>query len=131
MSSDTPLLSNLNVWENMALIKQYQQNFSKKDAKTLAIQYLRQLNLESIANTRNPDLKEEERFCGLLLRAAMVNDAVILIYKPFKLLPAMKDSTFIHNILINMDTLYTQCYIFDYTWNKNRYRMNDAEEYCV
>ena len=101
VSSDTPLISNLNVRENMAIVKQYQQNFSKKDAEKLALQYLKRLNLETIANIRNPDLKDEERFCGMLLRASMVNDAVIIIDKPFKLLPEMKDFTFIRKLLKN------------------------------
>jgi ABC-type nitrate/sulfonate/bicarbonate transport system ATPase subunit len=115
--------------ENVALIKQYQQKSSRKEAHNIVLHYLKKLNLEHIALLRNPNLSEEERFCGMLLRAAMVQSGVLLIYRPFMLLPANKNATFIYKILKNIDDLYTQCFIFDFLWNKHRYGMNDVKEF--
>lgn len=128
VSSEAPLISNLNIWENVALIKQYHQNMPENQAKKLALRHLKRLGLENIADIRDPDLKEKEVFCGMLLRAAMVVDAVIFIDRPFKLLPTVMDSTFIYNTLKKIDDLYKQCYIFDYIWNKNKYGTDYAEK---
>lgn len=129
MSLDVPLISNLNVWENIALIKQYRGRYSKHDAKNLVLSLLDTLTLEHIAEKRTPDLSEEERFSVMVLRAAMFDNAVLLFSKPFELLSAHKDFTFTHNILINIDNLYTQCYVYDFAWHKERYRINDDKKY--
>jgi ABC-type cobalamin/Fe3+-siderophores transport system ATPase subunit len=112
----------------VALIKQYHQKASRKETQNIVLQYLKKLNLEHIAHVRNPNLSEEERFCGMLLRAAMVQSGIVLIYRPFMLLPANKNAAFIYNLLKNIDDLYTQCFIFDFLWNKYRYGMNDVKE---
>ncbi|MBT8490659.1 MAG: hypothetical protein KJN62_06405 [Deltaproteobacteria bacterium] len=129
VSHEIPLISNLNIVENVALIKQYHQNASRTEAHNIVFQYLKQLNLEHIARARNPHLSEEERFCGMLLRAAMVQSGVLLIYKPFMLLPANKNAIFIYNILKNIDDLYTQCFIFDFSWNKYLYGINHVKKF--
>jgi ABC-type nitrate/sulfonate/bicarbonate transport system ATPase subunit len=115
--------------ENVALIKQYHQKVSRKEAQNIVLQYLKKLNLEHIALVRNSNLSEEERFCGMLLRAAMVQSGVVLIYRPFMLLPANINAMFIYNTLKNIDDLYTQCFIFDFLWNKDRYGMNHVKEF--
>lgn len=129
VSHEIPLISNLNIFENVALIKQYHQKASRKETQNIVLQYLKKLNLEHIAYVRNPNLSEEERFCGMLLRAAMVQSGIVLIYRPFMLLPANKNAAFIYNLLKNIDDLYTQCFIFDFLWNKYRYGMNDVKEF--
>ena len=115
--------------ENVALIRQYHHKASRKEAQNIVLQYLKKLNLEHIALLRNPNLSEEERFCGMLLRAAMVQSGAVLIYRPFMLLPDNKNATFIYNLLKNIDDLYTQCSIFDFLWNKYRYGINDVKEF--
>ena len=85
--------------------------------------------MEHIAYVRNPDLSEEERFCGMLLRAAMVQSGVVLIYRPFMLLPAHKNANLIYNFLKNIDDLYTHCSIFDFLRNKYLYGMDHVKEF--
>ncbi len=125
VSSDVPLISNLCVWSNIALISQYHQRLSNEKAKDVVLQRLQRYGLEKIADKRNPALSEEERFCVMLLRAAMVPNAVIVIDRPFKIMTDLKDTSFIYDALDKIDDLYTQCYIFDYSWDKNRYGMTD------
>jgi ABC-type lipoprotein export system ATPase subunit len=128
ISSNVPLISNLDVWHNIALIRQYHSNMPEKKAKSFVIQCLQRLELEGIAYKRNPFLSGEERFCAMLLRAAMVDDAVIVIDRPYNIMPHLRSTSFIYAALEKIDDLFTLCYIFDYNHDKNKYRMTDASE---
>lgn len=125
---DVPLISNLDVWSNIALIRQYHQNLSRPDAERQVTKYLQRFHLESIMLKRNPSLTEDERFCVMLLRAAMVEKAVIVIDRPSKIMPDMENCQFIQDALKKIDDLFNACYIFDYTWNKDRYGISDAQK---
>ncbi|HOE80011.1 MAG: hypothetical protein PHW80_08335 [Smithellaceae bacterium] len=106
---------------NIALIKQYHENMPKRQARRLALTSLERFGLGAIALRRNPALGNEERFCVMLLRAAMVKDAMILIDQPFQMVPHLKDSGFIMNALKKIDDLYASCHIFDYRWMQDKY----------
>jgi len=62
----------------------------------------------------------------MLLRAAMVADAIIVIDRPFKILPELQNSQFIFDSIRVIDDLYRESHIFDYIWFKGRYRIIDA-----
>jgi len=126
VSEDVPLISNLEVWINIALIKQYHQNLPREAAEEEVMGYLKRYQLEKLANKRNPALTHKQRFCVMLLRAAMVAEAVVIIDRPFKLLAELHDSFFIYDSLNIIDDLYDKSYIMDYVWFKDRYRMNDV-----
>jgi len=128
VSSEVPLISNLDVWRNIALIGQYHQNMPERKAKALVLQCLQRYGLENIADKRNQALSEEERFCVMLLRAAMVPDVVIVIDRPLKMIPYLQGTSFIYEALEKIDDLFTQCYTFDYTWDKNRYGINNDSQ---
>lgn len=121
ISADVPLISNLDVWLNIALIYEYHRNIPEKKAEVFVIECLKRYGLENIAYKRNTFLSEEERFCVMLLRAAMLSDAVIVIDRPFKIMPYLKDTSFIFEALGKVDDLFALCYIFDFTQDKNRY----------
>lgn len=126
VSEDVPLISNLDVWINIALIRQYHQNLSGEAAQKEVMGYLRRYKLEMIATKRNPALTDEQRFQVMLLRAAMVADAVVVIDRPFKLLPALQDSRFIGDSLHVIADLYDKSCVFDYLWFEERYRITDG-----
>jgi len=126
VSLDIPLISNLNAWQNIALIGQYHDGMSQREGKDLVLSYFERLELQGCEEKRGSQLSAEERFSVMFLRASMINDAIILICDPFRLLPHHVNVSFIYNILKSLDDLYTQCHIFDYTSNKDRYRTNDA-----
>ncbi len=106
---------------NIALIKEYHENMPKRHAESLSVKYLERLDLAHIAYKRNPDLSSEERFCVMLLRAAMVKDAMILIDQPFKIIPHLKNSDYVMMALKKIDDLYSNCHIYDYNWMKEKY----------
>jgi len=125
VSLDVPLLSNLDVWVNIALIKQYHENLSADKAQKLVLGYLARYGLEDISGKRNPALTNKERFCVMLLRAAMVMDAMVVIDRPFTIIPDAQDDRFIYETLKAVDDSYRECHIFDYIWSKDRYKMID------
>lgn len=121
VSVDVPLISNQEVYMNIALIKQYHENMPKRRAQRMVVEYLQRLGVADIAYKRNPVLTQEERFCAMLLRAAMVKDAMILIDQPFKIIPHLKDIQLIVAALKKIDDLYLSCHIYDYQWMEEKY----------
>ena len=58
----------------------------------------------------------------MLLRAAMVKDAMILIDRPFRIIPHLKDIQFYSSTALKkIDDLYVSCHIYDYQWMKEKY----------
>jgi len=121
VSVDVPLISNQEVYMNIALIKQYHENMPKRRAQRMVVEYLERVGVADIAYKRNPVLTQEERFCAMLLRAAMVKDAMILIDQPFKIIPPLKDIQLIVAALKKIDDLYLSCHIYDYKWMEEKY----------
>jgi len=106
---------------NIALIKQYHENMPTAKAEPIVFSALRRLNLENIAFKRNPDLNDEERFFAMLLRAVMVRDALVIIDRPLKIVPHMKNIDYIFQALKNIENLYLNCHIYDYDWMREKY----------
>jgi ABC-type lipoprotein export system ATPase subunit len=121
VSVDVPLIANQEVWMNIALIKQYHENIPRPQAENLILEALQRLDLAHIAYKRNYALTDEERFCVFLLRAAMVKDALVMIDRPFKIIPHLKNSDFIFQALKKIDDFYITCYIYDYKWMAEKY----------
>jgi len=121
VSMDAPLISNLSVLSNIALIKQYHGRLSVREAEDIAGMHLEKLHLDNIAGKRNPVLLETQRFCVMVLRAVMVEDAMVVIDRPFKIMPDLDDTRFIRDVLTSVDDLFQECHIFDYLWNEERY----------
>jgi len=126
ISLDVPLISNLDVWNNIALIKLYKDNMPRREAAKLVLKLLMRYGLEDIAYERSIYLTDKQKFCVMLLRAAMVKEAIIVIDRPFIILHNSKDSSFMEDALGIIDDLYKRCHILEYIWNKNRYIKNDA-----
>jgi ABC-type nitrate/sulfonate/bicarbonate transport system ATPase subunit len=91
VSLEAPLISNLTILSNIALIPQYHHNIPWYEAKSQTETFLRRLGMVSIAEKRNPALTEEERFCAMILRAAMVRDAILILDRPFTILTTLRD----------------------------------------
>jgi ABC-type lipopolysaccharide export system ATPase subunit len=121
VSIDVPLISNQDVWMNIALIKQYHENLPRHNAEQLAFNALQRLGLAHIAYKRNPSLTHEERFCVMLLRAVMVRDAAVLIDRPYKIIPNLKDIDYVYQTLKKIDDFFITCHIYDYQWMADKY----------
>jgi len=128
VSIDIPLISNLNVWNNIALIRQYHFSISEDSARQLVVEYLQRYDMSHIAYRRNPALTDEERFCVMLLRAVMLDNAVVVIDRPFQILTDLQDARFIYTALKKVSDSYRESHIFDYTWNAHRYRVENDQE---
>ena len=128
VSVDIPLISNLEVWLNIALIKQFHQNMIHSEARDLVLQYLKRYGKEDIADKRNPALTHKERFYTMLLRAVMVSDSVVVIDRPFQILPYLDNADFIIDALKIVADSFVESYIFDYLSNGPRYRIDNAEK---
>ncbi len=97
-------------------------------AKALTEQLLRRFAMESIAERRNPSLTMEERFCAMLLRAVMVEDAILVLDRPFIILADRRSGRFLTEALLKVDDLIAEIHVFDYSWEKDRYEVPDGAE---
>ncbi len=128
VSPEVPLISNLPAWSNIALIRQYHENLPEEESRALVIDLLERFGMTSIAEKRNPFLTEEERFCVMFIRAAMVRDAIVCLDRPFRLLPARPGGRFFTETLQKIDDLIAEVHIFDYSREKEQYETNDDAE---
>mgnify|MGYP001300018229 FL=1 len=128
VSLEVPLISNLPVWSNIALIRQYHENMPWEEAKTQTLDLLQRFGMAATAEKRNPSLTAEERFCIMLIRAALVRDAVVVLDRPFRILPDLPDGRFFTDSLRKVDDLIAEAHIFDYNWEKERYGATDDAE---
>lgn len=128
VSLEAPLISNLPVWSNIALIRQYHENMPWEEARALVMDTLQRFGMVSTAEKRNPFLTLEERFCIMLIRAVMVRNAVVCLDRPFRLLPNNRNGRFFTDALRKVDDLIAEVYIFDYSWEQERYGTNDDAE---
>jgi ABC-type sugar transport system ATPase subunit len=126
VSLEVPLISNLPVWSNIALIRQYHENMPWEEARTLVVGLLKRFGMAGIAEKRNPSLKMEELFCVMLIRAAMVRDAVVVLDRPFRILPDLRAERFFTDAFRTVDDLIAEAHILDYSWEKGRYGAMDG-----
>ncbi|MBU1184533.1 MAG: hypothetical protein KJ663_05095 [Proteobacteria bacterium] len=89
---------------------------------------LGRFDLAAIAEKRDPALTAEERFYGMLLRAVMVREAVVVLDRPFSILTHLRDGGFLWEALRKVDDLIAEVDIFDYSWEKERYGVTDDPE---
>ena len=126
VAPDVPLISNLDIYGNIALIRQYHENLPANESRRLVEGYLRRYGLEKMAAKRSSALTDGERLRIMLIRAVMVRDAVLVINQPLKIMPYDTDPEFLAEALKVIDDSFKECYILDLAWNKDRYRIPDA-----
>jgi hypothetical protein len=90
--------------------------------------WLSRLDMMSISEKRNSVLTDKERFCAMALRAAMVEDSILVLDRPFYIVSNLRNSDFIIETLHKMDDLIAEAHIFDYTWENDRYGVLDGKE---
>ena len=119
ISTDTPLISNLNMLENIALIKEVHQHKSIVSAEKEAKDYLSKINLEKISNNRVIQCSNLEIFYVKLIRALMTDEDNIIIVLPFSITTNLTDvKSFIDNIyMLN----YKKILILELYTNKSKY----------
>jgi len=123
-----PLISNLSVLQNVALIKEYHARWPRKKAEGVTWAYLEKMGMVEIGNKRNPALSPKERFVAMVLRAAFMEGELVVIDRPFVLMPAVNTADFVINTLQVVEDLFNQGIILDYVWNTDRYEGIGHEE---
>jgi len=119
------LLSNLDMKENIALIKEVHKNISRDLAEKEAIEMLTKINLEDIANKRQNQCKKIEIFYVMIIRALMCDSNTIFIKSPFLLIDTL---TNFDDIAKNISILnkHKGIIILDTYSNQLHYRNIDA-----
>lgn len=125
VSLEVPLISNLSVWSNISLIRQYHENMPQAEARQWAVRLLNRFDLGHLAEQRISTLNRVQSFRVMLIRAAMVRDAVIVLDRPFRLLPDLRDGSLFTDTLRKIDDFIAEAHFFDYSWEKERYEAAD------
>ena len=86
MSVDTPLISNLNMLENIALIHEVHNHTSTKVAQEEASFFLNKIDKLGIAFKRTHQCNELELFYTMIIRAIMTKEKNIVILRPLSIL---------------------------------------------
>jgi len=120
VSRNTPLISNLDMIENISLIKEVHEFMPTKKAKELALTYLKNLGLEDIANKRVINCSSNEIIYVMLIRAMMMPQKSILLQAPYSITTNLGD---IKTILCNISKLTNlkKIFIFDVAINEYHY----------
>ena len=121
ISSETPLISNLNMIENIALIKEVHENMSLFQAQALAKEYLDKMSLSTISQKRSDSCKNIEIFYVMAIRAMMTQAKSVIIKLPTTLLEDLQDMPKIIENLLKIKE-EKEIYIFDFFANKIHYK---------
>ena len=99
LSSKTPLLSNLDMKENIALIKEVHHKKPREAAEAEAKEMLKRLGVEYVADLRSNKCTKEELFYVMIARALMCDQPKIFVKTPLQLLENLANiCTIIQNI---------------------------------
>ncbi|MFT7860419.1 MAG: hypothetical protein ABXS93_05745 [Sulfurimonas sp.] len=90
MSENTPLISNLNMVENLALIKEFHQQKSVKKAEKEALIYLRAIGLEEIALKRVNECNKYHILSVMVLRALLSSAETVVVVMPFSIVSNLR-----------------------------------------
>ena len=120
VSKDVPLISNLNIIENIALIHEVHQNMPAQKAESNILELLQKISLENIANQRIPTCNDFELFCAMLIRAVQTQRKTIFIVTPFSLISSLMTVNEIISIIEKLD-LKKDIIILDLQNNKSNY----------
>jgi ABC-type sugar transport system ATPase subunit len=120
VSQNTPLLANLDIIENISLIKEAHEHMPTKEAQALAMGALERLGYGRIAHRRSADCTIKELLVAQLVRASMLHYAKIIIIRPFVML---KDTEEITMLLETLRGLKDQCdcTVLDMRSNRSKY----------
>lgn len=79
ISKELPLISNLNMIENIAIIEEFHNRITTNEAHSHGFELLKKINCESIAYKHINECSYLELFYVMLLRAIMCKEDVIIV----------------------------------------------------
>lgn len=122
MSSETPLISNLNMLENIALIKEFHEHMPTSQAQSIAKEYLQKLGLAHIGSYRANQCTSLELFYVMVIRALMPRTKDILIVTPLMLIKKIDSMNAIIETLEQLNDGKKKITIVDTLSNKLYYK---------
>ena len=99
---NTPLLSNLDMKENIALIQEVHHKKPRLQAEAEAVEMLQKIGLDHVADLRTNRCTKEELFYVMVVRALMCDKERIFIKSPLQLLENLSN---ICKIIKNIELL--------------------------
>ena len=121
VSPDIPLLSNLSVYDNIALVSRYHTDEKDKEIRSVILQQLDILHIRSLKFEKPFQLDSETIFKVKLLRAMRLRDSLTIIDRPFVMLNNIADITPVMTMLKSLEEYVGECVFFDFDWNKSKY----------
>ncbi len=91
ISVETPLLRDLSIIENIALILEYHENYSINKAEQTVFKLMEKCQINGIKDKRVYELDKKDILIVKYLRAYVSSFDTILIIKPFSMLDHTKD----------------------------------------
>lgn len=121
VSAELPLLSNLSLQQNCALILQYHRRFSAHQALDRVEPLLTLFGLQQKGNLRSSRLSEKEVFIAKLIRAVLFERAVVIVDRPSEQIHADYDVSDIIATVNKLAEHFAVCHIFEYHHQERRH----------
>ena len=121
ISKATPLISNLNMLENIALIKEVHELISIDEAEEIANKALSKIGLSNIGLFRLNQCSSMDVFYVMLIRALMTKEMNVIIVTPFALIKNIRN---IKKVIDNINILNSEktIYLLDDIANETHYK---------
>ena len=103
VSEDIPLLVDLSVNENIALILEYHYKYSVKNATIYTNQLLKKCGYIELSNKRPFKLNKKDKFIIQCIRAYVSPKDKVAIIKPFSMLDRVEDLSYITKLADILD----------------------------
>ncbi len=124
MSSDTPLISNLDICENISLIREVHHRLPIMAARVQAAEQLERIGLIRICEKRPTECTPFEIFYAMVIRAMMSDFSRIYILTPYSFIRRLKEFSEVIGTIGRLE--YTQ-EIFVLDTNKNLYHYEECQ----
>lgn len=126
IAADIPLLGNLTIVENLALVRQYHQRLSYQRAALSVLNYLARANLAHLADMPPHALAPEPMFWVMFIRALMLPHTIPVIVRPTVLLPGLASYVIIRQAVELFEDTYQQCQLLELDWHQDKLRDLDG-----
>ena len=121
VSPDIPLLSNLNVYDNISLVPRYLTDEKEESIRAEIERFLDLLEISDSISKKTFQIDSETLFKVKLLRALMLKDSVTVIDRPFVMLNTAADIKPVMKMLDTLELNEKKIIFFDFEWNKSKY----------
>ncbi len=91
ISDKVPLLRDLNIVENIALILEYHENRSIEKANKIALSLLKRYGIDNLANKKVYEIDKVDNIIIKYIRAYVSNFDTIVIDRPFSMLDSLEE----------------------------------------